>query len=100
MDEYTLDNGNRIFILAEARLVNLAAAEGHPSTIMAMSFCNQSLACEFLVKNKGKLKPQVYTLPVEIDDDIARLQLEAMGIKIDSMTSEQKKYSETWQEGT
>jgi len=100
MDEYTLDNGNRIFILGEARLVNLTAAEGHPSTIMAMSFINQSFACEFLVKNKGKLEPKVYVLPKEKDDEIARLQLEAMGIKIDSMTGEQKKYSQSWQEGT
>ena len=100
MDEYTLDNGKRIFILGEGRLVNLVAAEGHPSTIMAMSFCNQAMACEYLVKNKGKLKPKVYTLPPKMDDDIAKLQLEAMGIKIDSMTKEQKKYSESWQEGT
>ena len=100
MEEFTLDNGNRVFILGEARLVNLAAAEGHPSTIMSMSFINQSFACEFLVKNKGKLEPKVYVLPKEKDDEIARLQLEAMGIKIDSMTSEQKKYSQSWQEGT
>ncbi len=99
MDEFTLD-GKRIFILGEARLVNLAAAEGHPSTIMSMSFCNQAIACEHLVKNKGKLGPKVYKLPDEVDDQIARLQLEAMGIKIDAMTSEQKKYSESWQEGT
>lgn len=100
MDEFTLGNGKKIFILGEGRLVNLAAAEGHPSTIMAMSFCNQALACEYLVKNKGSLKSHVYVLPPEIDDYIARLQLEAMGIKIDAMTSEQKKYSESWQEGT
>jgi len=100
MDEYTLDGGKRIFILGEARLVNLAAAEGHPSTIMAMSFINQSFACEYLVKNKGKLEPKVYVLPKEKDDEIARLQLEAMGIKIDTMTPEQKKYVETWEEGT
>lgn len=100
MEEYTLDNGNRIFILGEARLVNLAAAEGHPSTIMAMSFINQAFACEFLVKNKGKLDPKVYVLPEEKDYEIACLQLEIMGIKIDSMTKEQKKYSQSWQEGT
>ena len=100
MDEYTLDDGKRIFILGEARLVNLAAAEGHPSTIMAMSFINQSFACEYLVKNKGKLEPKVYVLPKEKDDEIARLQLEAMGIKIDTMTPEQKKYIESWEEGT
>jgi len=100
MDEYTLDDGKRIFILGEARLVNLAAAEGHPSTIMAMSFINQSFACEYLIKNKGKLEPKVYVLPKEKDDEIARLQLEAMGIKIDTLTPEQKKYIESWEEGT
>lgn len=99
MDEYTLD-GKRIFILGEARLINLSAAEGHPSTIMSMSFCNQAMACEYLVKNKNKLESKVYKLPAEIDDEIARLQLDAMGIKIDEMTTEQKKYSESWQEGT
>jgi len=100
MDEYTLKNKRRIFILGDARLINLAAAEGHPSTIMAMSFINQSFACEFLVNNKGKLEPKVYVLPPEKDDEIARLQLDAMGIEIDEMTKEQKKYSESWQEGT
>jgi len=99
MDEYTLD-GKRIFILGEGRLINLAAAEGHPATIMAMSFINQSFACEYLVKNKGKLEPKVYILPREKDDEIARLQLEAMGIKIDTLTSEQKKYLASWKEGT
>lgn len=100
MDEFTLDNRKKIFILGEARLINLSAAEGHPSTIMAMSFINQSFACEFLVKNKGKLEPKVYVLPKDKDDEIAKLQLEAMNIKIDSMTPEQKKYMESWQEGT
>ena len=100
MDEFVLDNGKKLFILGEARLINLSAGEGHPSAIMAMSFINQSFACEFLVKNKGKLEPKVYVLPKEKDDEIARLQLEAMGIHIDSMTEEQKKYSESWQEGT
>ena len=99
MDEYTLE-GKKIFILGEGRLINLAAAEGHPSTIMSMSFCNQAMACEFLVQNKGKLKPQVYPLPKEKDDEIAKLQLEAMGIEIDSLTAEQKKYLESWEEGT
>jgi len=100
MDEFTLKNGKKIFILGEARLVNLAAAEGHPSTIMAMSFINQSFACEFLVKNKGNLEPKIYVLPKEKDDEIARLQLEAMNIEIDTLTKEQKKYLSSWQEGT
>ena len=100
MDEFTLDNGSRVFILGEARLINLAAGEGHPSSIMAMSFCNQAFACEFLVKNKGKLQPKVYVLPSEKDDEIARLQLEAMGIVIDTLTKEQIEYLNTWTEST
>jgi len=100
MDEFTLANEKRIFVLAQARLVNLAAGEGHPSAIMAMSFINQCFACEFLVKNKGKLEPRVYVLPKEKDDEIARLQLEALGIKIDKLTKEQKLYLKTWGQGT
>ena len=99
MDEFAI-NDKKIYILGEGRLINLAAAEGHPSAIMAMSFINQSFACEYLVQNKGKLKPKVYVLPNEKDDEISRLQLEAMGIKIDEMTEEQKKYSTSWKEGT
>ncbi len=100
MDEFTLDDGKKLFILGEGRLINLAAAEGHPSTIMAMSFINQVFACEFLVQNKGKLNPGVYVLPKEKDDEIARLQLKAMGIELDNLTEEQKKYIESWDEGT
>ncbi len=100
MDEFTLDNGRKIFVLGDGRLINLAAAEGHPSAIMSMSFCNQAFACEYLLKNKGKLKAGVHVLPPEKDDEVARLQLEAMGIKIDDLTPEQKKYGESWQEGT
>ena len=86
--------------MGEGRLINLSAAEGHPSAIMSMSFCNQAFACEFLVENKGKLQPNVYVLPAEKDDEVARLQLEAMNIKIDSLTTQQKEYLESWQEGT
>jgi adenosylhomocysteinase len=100
MDEFTLENGKKVFVLGEGRLVNLAAAEGHPSIIMAMSFCNQAFACEYLVKNKGKLEPKVYVLPKEKDDEVARLQLEAMNIRIDSLTPEQKRYISSWEEGT
>ncbi len=99
MEEYTLE-GKKIYILGSGRLINLAAAEGHPSSIMAMSFCNQAMACEHLVKNKGKLTARVHVLPEEVDDEIAKLQLEAMGIKIDSMTAEQEKYVVSWREGT
>ncbi len=99
MDEYVL-GGKKLYILGEARLVNLAAAEGHPSAIMAMSFINQAFACEYLVQHKGKLKAQVYALPVEKDDEVARLQLEAMGVEFDELTLEQRKYGESWKEGT
>lgn len=98
--EYTLKNGKKLYLLAEGRLINLAAAEGHPSCVMDMSFANQSLASEYIVKNHKKLENRVYTLPEDIDTNIARLKLESMGIKIDSLTSEQKKYLSNWREGT
>ncbi len=100
MDEFTLDNGRSVFILGEARLINLAAGEGHPSSIMAMSFCNQAFACEFLVQNYGNLQPKVYVLAPEKDDEIARLQLKAMNIEIDTLTKEQEDYLKNWREGT
>ena len=100
LEEYVLPNKHRVYVCGEGRLVNLAAAEGHPSEVMATSFCGQALAVEFLVKNKGKLDPKVIVLPVEIDDYIAGLQLEAMGVKIDTLTEEQKKYLDSWEEGT
>lgn len=99
VEEFTL-NRKKIIILGNCRLVNLACAEGHPSEVMATSFCGQALACEYLVKNKGQLKPGVITLPEEIDDEIAKLQLEALGVEIDTLTEEQKNYMESWQEGT
>ncbi|RLI96344.1 MAG: adenosylhomocysteinase [Candidatus Aenigmatarchaeota archaeon] len=99
LDEYTLD-GKKLFLLGEGRLVNLAAAEGHPSEVMAMSFMNQALACEFLVKNKGTLENKLYALPPELDDLVAQTQLDALGIKKDVLTEEQKKYLSGWQEGT
>ena len=99
LDEYALGRG-RIYVCAEGRLVNLGAAEGHPSEVMATSFAGQALACEFLVKNRGKLKPGVVTLPESIDDEIAALQLDAMGIKKDELTKEQRKYLSEWKEGT
>ena len=100
MEECALKNGRTIYLLGDGRLINLAAAEGHPSQIMAMSFCNQALACEFLALKKGKLNPGVHLLPPEKDDEIARLQLESMGIKFDSLTEEQEKYLNTWEEST
>ena len=100
VDEYTLKDGRRLYLLGEGRLINLAAAEGHPASVMDMSFANQALCLEYLVKNKGKLKPRVYPVPEEIDKQVARLKLNSMGINIDSLTPEQKKYLTSWQEGT
>lgn len=90
----------RLLLLGEGRLVNLVCAEGHPSEVMSMSFCGQALACEFLVKNQGKLTAQVHVLPTEIDDEIAKLQLQALGIALDDQTPEQRKYASSWEQGT
>ncbi len=98
--EYTLKNGRRIYLLAEGRLVNLACAEGHPSEVMDMSFANQALAVEYLVKNRGKLERRVYKLPDELDISVAKLKLEAMGVEIDELTEEQKRYLSSWTLGT
>lgn len=100
IDQYLLPDGRRINLLAEGRLVNLAAAEGHPSSVMDMSFANQVLSAEYLIKNADKLSNQVYEVPEEIDSEIARLKLEAMNIDIDVLTKEQVKYLSSWQEGT
>jgi adenosylhomocysteinase len=100
VDQYWLKDGRKINLLGEGRLINLAAAEGHPSAVMDMSFANQALAAEFLVKNKGKLANGVHALPPEIDREIAALKLKAMGIEIDVLTPEQEKYLNSWQEGT
>ncbi len=100
LDEYTLKSGRKLYVGGEGRLINLVAAEGHPSAVMSTSFCGQALAAEFLVKNRGRLKAGVITLPEQIDDEISGLQLEALGIAIDALTEEQKKYLSTWQEGT
>jgi adenosylhomocysteinase len=99
LEEYTLQNGKKLYLLAEGRLVNLAAAEGHPSEVMDMSFANQALCVEYLAK-KEKLEPKVYPVPKEIDDFVARLKLNAIGIEIDELTEEQKKYLTTWESGT
>ncbi|MBS7639318.1 MAG: adenosylhomocysteinase [Candidatus Bathyarchaeia archaeon] len=99
LEEYTLKNGRRIYLLAEGRLINLASAEGHPSEVMDMSFSNQALCIEYLVKGP-RLKPGVYRVPEEIDETVARLKLKAMGIEIDEMTEEQKKYLLSWEAGT
>ena len=100
VDEYILRDGSRRFVLGEGRLINLVAAEGHPAEVMDMSFANQALAAEFFVKNKGRLQVKVYTISPEMDREIARLKLAAMGIKIDRLTGEQRQYLTSWQEGT
>ena len=100
VEEFTLKNKRRIYILGEGRLINLAAAEGHPSSVMDMSFANQALCAEFVVKNHKKLQNEVYSVPAEIDRKIALLKLRAMGIKIDLLTAEQKNYLESWEMGT
>jgi adenosylhomocysteinase len=99
-EQYLLKNGKSVIVLGEGRLVNLAAAEGHPSAVMDMSFANQALACEYLVTNKGKLAPGLHSVPVEVDKEIARLKLQAMGIAIDNLTAEQVEYINSWTSGT
>lgn len=100
LDEYTTTDGRKIHVLGEGRLVNLAAAEGHPAEVMDMSFANQALAAEYFVKNKGKLLNKVYVLPKELDQNVAKIKLQAMGVKFDTLTAEQKKYLNSWDEGT
>jgi len=100
VDEYTLDNGRRIFVLSEGRLINLAAAEGHPAMVMDMSFANQALAAEYLVEHGYRLDSGVYVVPEAIDRNIAVLKLKTMGIRIDRLTSEQKEYLASWEMGT
>jgi len=100
VEEYLLPNGKRIYLLAEGRLVNLVAAEGHPPDVMDMSFSGQALAVEYLLKNRGRLTPRVYKLPDELDAEIARIKLRTMGVEIDELTEEQRKYLESWELGT
>jgi len=100
VDEYKLRDGRHIYLLGEGRLINLAAAEGHPASVMDMSFANQALCVEYLVKMKGKLKPDVYPVPEEIDKEVGRLKLGSMNIAIDSLTAEQRQYLDSWELGT
>ena len=100
VDEYTLPNGNLIYILGEGRLINLAAAEGHPASVMDMSFANQALCAEYVVANAATMTKEVYTVPTHIDKEVARLKLASMGITIDVLTEEQETYLNSWQEGT
>jgi adenosylhomocysteinase len=100
IEEYTLKDGRRINLLSEGRLINLSAAEGHPPTVMDMSFANQALSVEYLFKNRGKFEKKVYKVPKEIDEEIARLKLESMGVEIDRLTEDQKRYLSSWDIGT
>jgi adenosylhomocysteinase len=100
VEQYELKDGRHINLLGEGRLINLAAAEGHPASVMDMSFANQALAAEYMVRNADKLEKRVYSVPAEIDAEIARMKLEAMGVKIDTLTEEQVKYLNSWEEGT
>jgi adenosylhomocysteinase len=100
VQSYETKDGRKINILGEGRLINLASAEGHPASVMDMSFANQALAAEYMAKNASKLEKRVYSVPVDIDNEIARIKLEAMGVKIDVLTEEQVKYLNSWEEGT
>ena len=100
VDEYTYADGRQVHLLAEGRLVNLSAAEGHPASVMDMSFANQALGSEYMLAQAKEMQPRVYTLPPELDKEIARLKLHAMGIRIDTLTPEQDKYLNSWESGT
>ena len=100
VDCYHLPNNRKIYLLGKGRLINLAAANGHPASVMDMSFAVQALATEHALKNKGKLKPRVYDVPQEIDETVAKLKLQAMSVKIDTLTKRQQEYLASWQEGT
>jgi adenosylhomocysteinase len=100
VEQYELKDGRMIHILGEGRLINLAAAEGHPASVMDMSFANQALAAEFMIKNADQLEKRVYSVPAEVDAEIARIKLAAMGIRIDTLTAAQVKYLNSWEEGT
>jgi adenosylhomocysteinase len=100
VDEFLMKDGRKVYLLGEGRLVNLATAEGHPASVMDMSFANQALSAEYLRQHAKDLKPQVYVVPEHLDKEIARLKLETMGHKLDKLTAEQERYLASWQEGT
>ena len=100
VEEYALTDGRKLIVLAEGRLVNLSAAEGHPASVMDMSFANQALSTEYVVNQHSNLENEVYDVPRDIDDEIARLKLAAMGIEIDTLTEEQERYLNSWELGT
>jgi adenosylhomocysteinase len=100
VEEYVMSDGRKLYLLGEGRLINLAAAEGHPSAVMDMSFANQALSAEYIVKNRGNLAPGVHSVPTDTDREVGRLKLESLGVGIDSLSAEQQKYQESWEEGT
>jgi adenosylhomocysteinase len=100
VDEFQLKNGRRIYVLGAGRLVNLAMAEGHPASVMDMSFATQALATEYCIKNKGKLTAAVHNVPAEVEEYVARHKLESMGIKLDTLTADQQHYLSDWEQGT
>ena len=100
VEEFTLPDGKRVYLLADGRLINLSAAEGHPAQVMDMSFANQALAVEYAVANAGALERKVYPVPEDIDREIARLKLETMNVEIDRLTEEQERYLDSWDQGT
>lgn len=100
VEEFTLKGGKRIYVLGEGRLINLASAEGHPASVMDMSFANQALGAEYMLKNAGKFEPKVYVIPEAVDREIAALKLASLGVSVDTLTAEQKKYLGSWEEGT
>jgi adenosylhomocysteinase len=100
VEEFTYPDGHRVYLLGDGRLINLAAAEGHPASVMDMSFANQALAAEYMLRHHGELERKVYAVPEATDREIARLKLESMGVRIDTLTAEQAKYLESWDQGT
>jgi len=100
VEQYALGDGRTINVLGEGRLINLTAAEGHPASVMDMSFANQALSAEYMVQHADALEDKVYTVPDEIDKEIARLKLAAMGVRIDTLTAKQERYLSSWEEGT
>ena len=100
IEEYTLKSGRRIIVIGEGRLVNLVAAEGHPPSVMDMSFANQAMGCEYLLNNNGRLVVAVINIPSELDNNVARLKLETMGVTFDALSADQIKYLNSWEEGT
>ena len=100
VEEFTLQDGRNIYLLGEGRLINLSAAEGHPSSVMDMSFANQALSLEYLAQTNDSLEPKVYTVPKEMDMQVGRLKLQSMGINIDTLTQEQQRYLQSWETGT